>query len=147
MKKRNPLPFIGLFFLLGTILGYILSLFVPDQTRDKHQQLAKDKAAALRKIMTDKKQRQRVKKIFQKNTDRALATYQEARETLITNLSQLKGSIDQIDKTKYAKTVNKTITQIKEGKKLPAKQLQELKKYLQEDYQLIVQANQPDQKA
>ena len=127
----------GLALLLGAIAGYIVGLFIPEKSRKKQKKEIIDKSELLKNYLSDAKERERIIKIFNKNTQKARGTYSQTREYLVTNLSELKGTIEDIDKARYSKAVKKAISQIKKDNKLPTKQLTALKKYLEEDFSLL----------
>ncbi len=134
MSTKKSGSFFGVAVLLGAIIGYLVSLFVPDKTRRQHKKALTSQAEQLKDLLTDPEEREKIKAIFGKHTTKAQSTYQEAKDHLISNLTDLKGTIADIDKAKYQKAVTKAVSQIKKDKKLPTKQLTKLKKYLEQDF-------------
>ena len=124
-------------FLAGLAAGYIASWFLPEDMKSKQRKMAKKKMEALKTILTDPEERERIIDIFKERTDEALSQYQNARQMLMENLSEVKGSWQDIDKDKYMEVVANTIEQIRDDQSLPLRQLNKLKQYFEADYKLI----------
>jgi cysteine synthase len=141
MKHKGTLTKIGLAVAAGAAMGYVASLFVPEKTRRQHKQQLTDKTSQLKQLLTDPEQHAKLKAAFQKNYDQAAQVYSDVKTATIKNLSQLSGTIKDIDKKKYTKALEQALQIVKTDKKLPAKELAKIKQFLLDDYQLI--ANQP----
>lgn len=134
---RKDKSSLGLVLAGGILLGYVASLFIPDSIKNKNKKQIEAKAVKLKAILTDPEERQRIKEIFNDQSEKARAMYADAKDTLVTNLVALKGSLRDINKQKYLDAVNATITQLRSEKNLPAAQLTRLKEYLQTDYERV----------
>lgn len=126
-KTSTDLKKISLAFLCGAATGYIASLFVPSET--KHQQKEKIEETA-----------ERVKDIFDENTAEMRAKYHAIREEFIAGLSRLKGTVSAIDKAKYQEVLDEVLKKIKSREKLPKGQIDKLRHYLSQDFQIIKQS-------
>ncbi len=123
--------------LVGAAVGYAASLFLSPETKLKHRQNIKTKTDELKKLLTDKEEQKRVKDIFKENSEAAQERYRRAKFTVISTLSQMRGTIQDIDKQKYTYAVEKALEDLKENGELPKTQLDRLKRYLIEDFQKI----------
>jgi gas vesicle protein len=123
--------------LVGAAVGYAASLFLSPDTKLKHRRNLEAKAGELKKLLTDPEEQERVRDIFKENTDSAQEKYRRAKFAVISRLSQMRGAIQDIDKQKYARAVEKALDDLREDGELPKTQLDRLKKYLIEDFQKI----------
>jgi hypothetical protein len=126
--------------LLGAALGYAASLFLSPETRAKHRVELERKSRELKDILTDPDERERIREIFEENTDQAHTMYTHTKARLVTFLAGIRGGLQEIDKQKYVQAVDKALTELKKDGELPKKQLDRLRKYLTEDYQKIKDA-------
>lgn len=124
-------------FVAGLAAGYVASWFLPEDVKTRQRKMARKKADELKSILTDPDERERVKDIFKERTQEAMGSYQQARETLMANLSSMRGSWEDINKDKYMEVVNQTIEEIRDNQALPMRQLNKLKQYFEADYKLL----------
>jgi len=122
---------------MGAAAGYIASLFVPEETKQKHKRQLTTKAEDLDRILRDPQERERVKEIFKKNSQEVTDTFNSVKSELAVNLATLKGSLTQIDKRKYTQAVDQAMNFASEQQQLPSAQLKRLRDYLLADYDRI----------
>lgn len=123
----------GLAFVAGVAAGWLAGIFTTEQTKDK----VRGKAKQLKNLLRDPQEQAKVKAIFNEVTEDTMRKYNHAKDRLITGLNELKVSVDQIDKQKYTDVVNEVIQEMKQEKDIAAKQLTQLQKYLEEDFNLL----------
>jgi len=127
----------GPLFLLGAFLGALATLLFSTDEKGETKESVKKKVTQLKVYLKDLGESERVKEIFGKNTEELKKLYRQAKEELVDQLSQLKGSIEDIDKERYAKAVGDVIEELKKDTQATGEQLTTLKKFLTEDYKKI----------
>lgn len=128
---------VGVAFLVGAVTGWLISLFMPDETRKKVKDEIEEKTNYLKRVMTDPDERERIKEIFSEKTQDAGEKIQQVKEDVIKRLSALKGGVEKIDRDKYFQAVKDSIDDMRRGEVLPKDELQKLSDYLERDYDRI----------
>ncbi len=128
---------VGVAFLVGAVTGWLISLFMPDETRKKVKDEIEEKTNYLKRVMTDPDERERIKEIFSEKTQDAGEKIQQVKEDVIKRLSALKGGVEKIDRDKYFQAVKDSIDDMRRGGVLPKDELQKLSDYLERDYDRI----------
>lgn len=132
-KKKKA----GLLLLAGAALGYVGSLFVSDKAKQKHKAMIEEKVEQLKSILTDDDPAQRIQAIFKKNTAKVRAKYELIKQSLITKLAELKGTLQSIDKQKYEQVLNQVVDGAKKEQELTKTQIKKIKSYLLKDFDKI----------
>jgi hypothetical protein len=126
-------------FGLGVTAGwFIKQLFDSPQFAPQKEKITAT-AQELRTRLMESEPAERVRTIFGSLSDELLSIYVESKEKLVAELSELKVSIDEIDKKKYISIVTAIINELRTENKLSSKQLEALTKALQSDYVIIRQ--------
>ncbi len=136
-KDEDVAKRIGLAFLAGAATGWLISLFMPDETRSKVKNEIEDKASYLKKAMTDPDERERIKEIFSEKTHDASDKIKEVKDDVAKRLSALRGGVEEIDKRKYLQAVRESVDDMRRGELLPEDELGKLQDYLERDYERI----------
>ena len=139
MKKNNSAK-VGLAIAAGTALGYVASLFISNKTKKTHKKQINDSFKNLAdKFLSDEDQK-KVVSLYKKNSKASQKSLQEIRESLAENLEASQTTLKQVNKKKYLSIVKKTIDDLQKKGTVSASQVNKLKKYLEEDYQLFKEA-------
>jgi hypothetical protein len=94
----------------------------------------------IKEKMKDVDIKKQAQEIFGARGAEWVALLQETKDDLAERLGTLKGSLDKIDKQKYADAVNNLMAEMKKNSKVTADQARKLKTYLTEDYQKLKKA-------
>lgn len=133
-KKKSRF---GLGLFLGGVLGAVVGLlFAPREGKQTRKEATK-KIFQLKKWLKEKKVERRVVKFWGKATKEGKEIYLLAKERVIIGLSELKGALEKIDKSKYVEVVERAIEDLKQGKKVPHERLEKLKKIFLGDWKKI----------
>ncbi|HEX7017555.1 MAG TPA: hypothetical protein VF209_01450 [Patescibacteria group bacterium] len=127
----------GLAFLTGVALGGVAMMLLPDQHKQKIKNMAQNATSSLGDMMNTDERAARIKDIFNENTAKARAIYDETRRSLSNTLADLGDQLDSIDEKKYAHLVDDTVAYIQEHHQLPKKNADKLRKYLQSDFKRL----------
>lgn len=124
----------GIGLLVGTVLGGIAALFLSPKSGKQNRKEVAKKLNQLKKLLHDKEVDKKAKEIFGEVTEEAKNIYVQAKEWLVEELAQMKEAIENIDKEKYTKAVNKVMEKVQREVKKDAKQLEKLKKQLLKEW-------------
>lgn len=139
-KSRNLL----LTFAGGVAAGWLISLFMSTEIKTKTKKAIQKDAEKLKDILTNQENRERVAAIFDDVTQKTTNTYKTAQSKLISGLTSLKYSLEEIDKDKYQQVVNQIIKDLQDNEQINLKQAKKLKTYLVADFELIKSHIQPE---
>ncbi|MGI5841153.1 MAG: hypothetical protein ACOX6N_02990 [Patescibacteria group bacterium] len=128
---------VGLAFLAGAATGWLVSIFMPEDTRNKVKNEIEDKTSYLKKVMTDPEERERIKDVFSEKTQNTKEKLEDVKNDIANRLAALKGGAQDIDKRKYMRAVQDSIEDMREGNILPEDELNRLRDYLEGDYERI----------
>lgn len=132
-QKKSGLG-LGLGIVIGTVVGGLTALFLAPKSGKQNRKEVAKKLNQLRKLLHDKELHKKVKEIFGEATAEATNIYVQAKEWLIEELAQMKEAIENIDKEKYEKAVNKVMGKVKIEVKKDVKELEKLKKQLMKEW-------------
>lgn len=136
MGKKNHGK-LGLALLTGATVGYVASLFVSNKVRKAHKQkISKTADELASKLMSDD-DKQRLIELFDSASKKGMKELKAAKKELALHLTSASQTLSQINKPKYYKAVEKTISHLKDKGSLDTKQLKKLRGYLESDYQLF----------
>lgn len=130
----------GLTFFVGAVIGALAALLFSTNEEGEIKTEVKDKVRLLKSKLKEAKESEVVQQIFGERTEKVQKVYREAKAELITRLSRLKGTIEDIDKDKYTQTVHEVVDDLKKNKDITAVQLKKLKKFLSDDYRKLASA-------
>jgi gas vesicle protein len=135
--NRNAIGSLGTAFIVGAAVGYITSLFVTPETKQKSKEEVEKRLNQLQKIMKDPEERQRIQEVFQSRTDEAVSAYHDARDAVMYNVAQITTPLEKISKQKYVQAVRDAINDIAQRQELPTTQMRKLRSYLESDYEYL----------
>lgn len=126
---KKPSKF-GLGLLFGTVLGGLAALFLSPTSGPQNRELVAKKVKELEKLLADNELDKKIKEIFGEVTEETKALYLKAKKEVIKKLSELKESIDSIDREKYGEVVHETVEILKKEVKREVKDMERLKSQL-----------------
>lgn len=132
--NRSSQQFPWMTFLSGIAVGVAISVLIPPKVKEDAQHTVEEKAAQLKKLLTDPEERARIKDIFGEVTADTRHKYADVKDSLVSSLASMKGGWDQIDKQKYLYLISDMMEELKSEKTLTLRQIAKLKNYLQDDY-------------
>jgi len=135
-KKSSKL---GLGVLIGTIIGGITALFLSPNTGEENRKIAGEKIKELEDLLKEKEIDKKVKEIFGNVTHEAEELFIKTKKAVIKELAVLKDKLEDVDKGKYVKIVEKVITDLKKNPNHSLKDLEKLRDYLVGDWKKIVE--------
>lgn len=103
----------GLGVLIGTIIGGITALFLSPKSGEENREIVVKKVQELKKLLEEKEVDTKVKEIYGEVNEEAKDIYFKVKDWLIEELSQLKEKVEEIDKEKYEKAVQKVLKRVK----------------------------------
>jgi gas vesicle protein len=130
----------GILILLGALIGAITALFFSTTEEGEMKEPVRYKVKMIKEKMKDVDIKKQAQEIFGARGAEWVALLQETKDDLAERLGTLKGSLDKIDKQKYADAVNNLMAEMKKNSKVTADQARKLKTYLTEDYQKLKKA-------
>lgn len=130
-QKKSGL---GIGILIGTVLGGLTALFLSPKSGAANRKEVAKKLNQLKKLFHDTEIDEKVKEIFGEVTAEATNIYVQAKEWLVEELAQMKEAIENIDKEKYEKAVNKVIKKVQYEVKKDIKELEKLKRQLMKEW-------------
>lgn len=126
---KKPSKF-GLGLLFGTMLGGLAALFLSPTSGPQNRELVAKKVKELEKLLADNELDKKIKEIFGEVTEETKTLYLKAKKEVIKKLSELKESIEHIDREKYSEVVHETVEILKKEVKREAKDMERLKSQL-----------------
>ena len=126
---KKPSKF-GLGILFGTVLGGLAALFLSPTSGPENRELVAKKVKELEKLLEDKELDKKILEIFGEVTEETKTVYVKAKKEVIKRLSELKESIEHIDKEKYGEVVHETVEILKKEVKREVKDMERLKTQL-----------------
>ena len=123
---------IGLF--IGTLLGGLTALFLSPTSGEENRKLLAKKIKELEKMLEEEHIDKKVKEIFGEVTEEARDLYLKTKKELIKRLSELKETIEHIDREKYETVVKETVDIIKKEAKKEGKEMEKLKEALLKEW-------------
>lgn len=133
MKARNA----GIIFMLGALVGGIAAIFMPDDKRKKSKKFIEDNTKMIADKLRENDTTAAAMKVFDSKSKQAVAAIEKSRVELVKQLNKLKVAVDKIDKAKYQKAVEQTVSQLKDAGTITAKQVGKLTSYLKSDYEKL----------
>jgi gas vesicle protein len=127
----------GLGLLIGTIIGGLAAFFFSPGSGEENRKMAEKKLKELRKLLKDADVEKKAKEIFGEASSKAVHIYLQAKEWLIEELAVLKEAVENIDKEKYTKAVEKVVRRVQKEVKKDAKELEKLKKQLMKEWEKL----------
>lgn len=128
----------GVGLVVGLVTGAAAGLLLNPKTGPENREAA---AKMLKKWKDswDKGQvDDRIKEMFGDATSHSREVYLDLRDRMMKKLSTVKDNLEKVDKEKYVELVKDVIGEWKEDKKIPNDQMEKVMKYLQKDYQKIM---------
>ncbi|OGK62724.1 hypothetical protein A2334_03870 [Candidatus Roizmanbacteria bacterium RIFOXYB2_FULL_38_10] len=126
---------IGLF--IGTLLGGLTALFLSPTSGEENRKLLAKKIKELEKMLEEEHIDKKVKEIFGEVTEEARDLYLKTKKELIKRLSELKETIEHIDREKYETVVKETVDIIKKEAKKEGKEMEKLKEALLKEWKKL----------
>lgn len=137
MADDNKSSKFGLGILFGTLLGGLAALFLSPTTGEENRKLVAKKVAELEKILEEGDLDKKVKEIFGEATEEAKTIYLKSKKDIIKKLSELKETIESIDKKKYEEVVQETVDILKKEFKRETRQMEKLKEELLKEWKKL----------
>lgn len=134
--QQKPSKF-GIGLLIGSVLGGLAALFLTPTTGEENRKLVAEKVRELEKLLAEGDLDKKVKEVFGEATEEAKALYVKAKKDVIKKLSELKETIESIDKKRYEEVVHETVEILKKDAKREAKHMEKLKEALLEEWKKL----------
>jgi uncharacterized protein (DUF3084 family) len=131
----------GILVLLAALVGAITAIFFTTDEQGETKETVRGKVKALKARLKDVDEKQVAQKIFGEKSDEVLKMFRESKETVVTRLAKLKGTLDEIDKQKYLDIVTEVTEDLKHKSAVTSKQLAKLKDYLGDDYKKLTKTS------
>ncbi len=120
----------GLGLLFGTLLGGITALFLSPTSGPENREAVAKKVKELEKLLADHELDEKIREVFGEVTEETKALYKQAKKELIKRLSELKESVESIDREKYIEVVHETVEILKKEARREVKDMERLKAQL-----------------
>ncbi len=137
MSDTNKSSKFGIGLLLGTVVGGLAALFLSPNSGEENRKLIAKKVKELEKLLEDAELDKKVKEIFGEVSEEAKDIYKKTKKELIKRLSELKETVENIDREKYEKVVNETVEIIKKEVKKEGKEMEKLKDELLKEWKKL----------
>lgn len=124
--------------VLGAIAGAVAGLFISEKPGKSIRSQTKSTYKEIRKILKERDTEKALKEIFGKASGEGRLILRKAKDDIAMSLSDLKVSVDKIEKGKYKKIVSEVVTQAKRDHDISDATLKKIRKYLEEDYKKFV---------
>jgi gas vesicle protein len=128
--------------LLGAIAGAVGGLLLaPQSGKTTRKNIVKLANEISKKIKTESKETEaRVKEIFGKVTDEAVAKYNEIKDAVVAKVAALKTAGAAIDSEKYSKVVEDVVSEFKDDFKSTKSGATKISGYLKKDWEKVKKA-------
>lgn len=136
-KNQNSLLSMGVGLAIGTGIGYLASLFIPDKQREHQKKLIKSKTSQIKEAFEASETRLRMQELLNTTAAKAQDQYEDIRDRLVPRIALLKSSLAGINEDKYQETITELVDELKKEGNFDTAQLKKLKNYLQKDFTLI----------
>jgi len=137
MADKQKASKFGLGLLIGTVIGGIAAFFFSPKSGEENRKEVAKKVKELRKLLEDQEVEKKAKEIFGEASSAAVHVYMQAKEWLIEELADLKEAVENIDKEKYTKAVDKVVKRVQKEVKKDTKELEKLKKQLMKEWEKL----------
>ncbi len=122
---------------IGAIIGGITAFFLAPKSGKENREDAKKKFEELKALMIEKEVDKKVIEIFGQLSEEAKELYLLAKDELAKRLSELKETVESMDKEKYMKVVEEVVQSFKTQGKGKSFNLDKLKKDLANQWEKL----------
>ena len=122
---------------IGAIIGGITAFFLAPKSGKENREDAKKKFEELKALMIEKEVDKKVIEIFGQLSEEAKELYLLAKDELAKRLSELKETVESMDKEKYMKVVEEVVQSFKTQGKGKSFNLDKLKKDLASQWEKL----------
>lgn len=135
-QKKNPF---GIGLILGAIAGGLAAFFLSPKSGKENREMVSKKVKEIEKMLKEAETdiRAKVKKIYGETSEELVGFHKETMDKISAAVDDLKGKLEQIDFKRYQDIAEGAIEEAKKNTGITAKQIDQLRDYLKEDWEKI----------
>lgn len=127
----------GIIFMIGAAIGALVALLMATDEEGETKKPVKGKLKKVKTKIKENPEAERLLAIFGEKSAKVQETYSEAVGMLNEKLTSFKGSVGEIDKSKYTAIVDEVVSDMKTASTMTATQLKKLKSFMLQDFEKL----------